>query len=173
MVTARQRSALSSLRSVARDTGAFLSALSNVSERLAERTSETVIGTFGGVVGAIAGYAISLPIHQLASQGVCLSLGSVLGITLATILWRGPQNMLAERRDRRRERLFLEHQSFVADQIKKLGKACPPELIEYQRQLPMEFIKQRHGLHPSDPFPSLPPPPRQLPPHNVDTSPPQ
>jgi hypothetical protein len=157
MPSVRQRSILSNLKSVSRETGALLNTLSTVSEVLSARRSETLIGTLGGVLGAICGLALSGNVQMLASQGVCLTLGTALGITLATVIWRGPLNMLRERRDRRVERLFLEHQDFVEDQIKKLGKSCPPELIEYHRQMPMQFIQQRAGVSPNY-VPALPPP---------------
>jgi hypothetical protein len=161
MATPRERSLLSNLRSVSRETGALLATLSTVSERLAERTSETLVGTLGGVLGCIGGLVLSGNINLIASQGVCATLGSVLGITLATILWRGPINMLNERRNRREERLFLESQAFVTDQIKKLGKASPPELIEHHRQMPMDFIRTRAGI-PLNNLPAIAPPQQPL-----------
>jgi hypothetical protein len=161
MPTPREKSLLSNLRSVSRETGALLATLSTVSERLAERTSETLIGTLGGVLGGIGGLVLSSNVNLIASQGVCATLGSVLGITLATILWRGPINMLDERRNRREERLFLEDQAFVADQIKKLGRGCPPELIEHHRQMPMDFLRKRAGI-PVNNMPTIGPPEQTL-----------
>jgi len=142
----RSNTALRSLKYASGETGAFINGLVATSERLAERSSEALIGTFGGVLGAICGYTIPIAAHLDLQLVLTLPLGSALGIITAMILWRGPTRMLRERRQRALEVEVARAQAFGEAQLKKLGHDAPPELVEYYKKLPLQYLRERGVL---------------------------